>query len=265
LKLFKWITTIYGAVFIGLKSTWSPDKAETVAKPFADVWEFVAVWGWLPAALIAALSGPAVWLSKQIQPEQMERILRAILANYRVKAMPPGASEQDFRVTLYKFRSFSFLQFFRWCFGKSTFHPWSGWLCPYVRPGHCRSKSSARWHVSLQNPGESEGVAGKAYLSEEPLIIQKLPEREGVKTGSRRRAWYIKETGTPETWLDKKIEKKDDLFPRSFYGCRVLVDNKPWGVLLFDSEHPEFPDVEGLNADTKDILKVLNSVLSSRT
>jgi hypothetical protein len=136
--LYRTIASIYGAAFIGLKTTWDPKKAASFHVYFASAWEFVAVWGWMIAAIMVATSGPAVWLSKKIQPEQVEKILKTVLSNYRNKAKPPNATENDFRVTLYKYRKFSCLQFIRWPFRGCSRHPWAGWLCPYVRPGLAR-------------------------------------------------------------------------------------------------------------------------------
>lgn len=262
--LYRWAATFYGAAYIGLKTTWDAKKAASLPDYLADTWEFLAVWGWMIAAIMVATSGPAIWLSKKIQPEQVESILKTVLANYRNKAKPAKATENDFRVTLYKYRNVSCLQCIRCLWGGSSRNPWAGWLCPYVRPGLSRQSSSSRWHASLQKPGNAEGVAGKVFESEVPLVIQNLPGREDVDKTEKKFDQYIKETGTPKKMLSKRIAKASDFFPRSFYGSRVLVDNKAWGVLLIDSEHPDFPDLLGLNAETLDVMKVLNAVLSSR-
>lgn len=264
LGLYKWLMTSYAIVYAGLKAAWREERAKAIPEALGNIWSMIDAWGWTGVALGALTTAPVVWVSKRIQPEQAEKILKAVLADYTEKVLPPGATDWNFRVTLFKHRRFSSLQLIKWLCLRSTHAPWAGWLCPYSRPGQLRTHSWTRWHADLQDPKRCEGFAGQVFCSSVPLSVEGLPSRDEVKSQPKKKALYCERSTAPAAWVEQKVSNDRGLFPRSFYGFRVMIDDKPWGVLMIDSEQPEFPSLDALNLEAIRIAKLLKPILTTK-
>ena len=224
-----------------------------------DFVSFVVDWGWIPVVAWLALQPILAWVEKRICPPLKERVIDKLVAELFERTRPANAHDGNFRVTLFKYRTFSFYRIltFKW--------PWGEWLCPYERSGFQRQSSKNRWRVSRNKPKTNEGVAGVCFAQEDPIHIEELPDGELFKIAGARenKKIYSKTAYITVDHINKKLQKEQDYqWPRSFWGVRVLVSGKPWGVILIDSTLPKIGQGVEIQDIVRNFLKSIDLVLS---
>jgi hypothetical protein len=86
--------------------------------------------------------------------------------------------------------------------------------------------------------------------------ISKLPPLVAT-SGTSTRKRYADATGVRDRWVRRR-QRRDYLFPRSFWGIPVEADGRMWGVLVIDSRDAELSDVDKI----KELFNPLGACLS---
>ena len=189
---------------------------------------------WLILASTVAIWVTTLWL-KRIQDPRVNAILRTLLTELRDHMFPNAKGQHaDHRVTLMVYRRFYLKGILR---GKN---PWSGWLVPFVRPGHTAQKTGT-FFCAPDDPRKAEGVAGKAWVDNSGRASElNLPD---LKVRKPNVLDYARRTNVPVARVRKTLPQI-----RSFM---AFVLNKPtgehWGVLVVDSKTPDVDDTAIVN------------------
>jgi len=220
---------------------------------------FIVDFGWIPVLIWLILKPLIAFLEKNVCPPYKEKVVTKLVAKLFQGTKPANGHDGNFRVTLYKYRKFSFwvLLSFRW--------PWGEWLCPYERSGFQRLRSNSRWKVCLNKPSKNEGVAGLCFSQEDPIHLCNLPGREEFKGQGARalKKAYAKQTGITFELLQERIAAEPDYdWPRSFWGIRVICEGKPWGVVLIDSTLPDIGEADYIRNVMTNFLDTIDVILS---
>lgn len=178
------------------------------------------------------------WLVEQLQ---------FILDRYQIGAFDPdkfpACVPQDHnRVTLFRRQKGFFIRHWTatkwWRWGKHN--PFSDFLIPVLRSGHMSKKSQIAFHIS-DDSDKTEGVAGRAWASDQVIFEEKLPKVETLTSEARQKA-YARRTGCNLEMIKKRVERGDPM-PRSIVAIPVRRFGKLWGIIVLDSRYPE-----GINA-----------------
>jgi hypothetical protein len=170
------------------------------------------------AAFIAAIAlplrnsvgAPRVW-------EALQRVLSILRGQLFEEEIRDGASVHDHRVTLFRHRRF------RLC--RQPFH---GWLVPVERGADGTRRSKAAF-LAPDDPGQAQGVAGKAFYQEKVLLVDRLPALTGVTSETAEKKYATR------TWTTVEYVRASRPRARSYAACRIVVRGKVWGVLVVDS------------------------------
>lgn len=254
---------IFGALGVLYGSLILVHKKYSGVVPGPDYWKWVVGvvvdYGWIPVLIWLIFKPLIACLERHVCPPYKEKVVTKLIANLFNGTKPPKAHDGNFRVTLYKYRKFSFLVLFsfRW--------PWGEWLCPYERSGFQRLKSRSRWKVSLNKPSLNEGVAGRCFAQEDPIHLKDLPGGEQFREqgGRARKKEYARQTGMTFEAIQQRVANEPDYeWPRSFWGIRVICEGKPWGVVLIDSTLPDIGDPEYIGSIMTNFLDTVDVILS---
>ena len=222
--------------------------------------DFVLNYLWLSVILWAILNPLLKWVDKNMCSSFQEKLIRTILEEIYKKTRPDKAHDGNYRVTLFKYRTFSWAMLF------SFKNPVGGWLSPYERSGHQRRSTKQRWKVNLEKPSSNQGVAGKCYAESDSIHLTDLITCSNFQSTGARKAKkrYAKLTHVSEDFITIKNSKDPDYeWPKSFWGIKILANGKPWGVLLIDSTLPNIGDDVDLIETTSDHLDFLNTILTT--
>lgn len=145
------------------------------------------------------------------------------------------------RITLYQHKSFCLFpkpwrnKFFPWGNGG---WPFSGWLVPYARSGIITQK--VRSNFLVKDNGKAEGMAGVAWAHQKTILKSGL-DHISVNATDLEIAKFAKESWVNPNWVNERKNRIQDSKPlcRSICGIPIHVDNKPWGVAVIDSTHPQ--------------------------
>lgn len=129
-----------------------------------------------------------------------------------------------------------------WPFGGGK-HPFmSNYLVPVLRSGRLSRKTNAIFHVS-DNGEDSEGVAGRAWVTEEVASALGLPP---IRLNSPKRdvQAYAESTGSDVAMIEailayKSTQRRQSVMPRAIVAIPVERFGKNWGVLVLDSRDPD--------------------------
>jgi len=153
------------------------------------------------------------------------------------------------RVTLFRYRKYC------WKFWRVGI-PWGGFLIPYARSGHFFSNPSVIFRVP-ENCDDAQGVAGQAYVSGATLVIQELPDvsKKVAPTDSDYKT-YAEKTWVADQWL-----REERSTARALLALRVVVNGKPWGVIVVDTRATTIPNETKIIASYTLVAKVLGELL----
>lgn len=221
-------------------------------------------WGWLGVPIAAILELIRKWLVNCVRDRQTEKAIKRVVDYFFDETKPEDGKQINYRVTLFKYRKFSFTQLALMLVFKNKRNPWSGWLCPYERSGIFRNKTYVRWAASFEKVSENEGVVGRIFCEGTAVRIENLASKKELKESEKKRREYAKETNCSEPWVRKKALGSGDV-PRSFWGTRVETSSNgtPWGVILIDSNLPELVESSVIEREVKIVLKMLSILLPS--
>lgn len=221
-------------------------------------------WGWIGVPIAALLELFRKWLISHVRDKQTEKAIKKVIDYFYEETKPEDGLPINYRVTLFKYRRFSFTQLARLLFFKPRRNPWKGWLAPYERSGSFRNRTNVRWAASLDEVSQNKGVAGKVFCEGSTIRIEGLASKEQLSNNPRKRELYAKSTNCPVEWVNRKVASGGEL-PRSFWGTIVETSTSgaPWGVLLIDSNLDELVDTETIEREAKIVLKMLVILLTS--
>lgn len=190
----------------------------------------------------------------RIVPVKIDSAVKALLDEFRRRALPENDAELTHRVTLFRHHSWYTPLLFR---GEK---PWAGCLVPYERAGEYALSSGACFLASKDKPEKSEGFAGLVFKNRRCEYISSLPNlnQRGIKATIKK---YAQETCMSVEKINQMI-KQSYSFPESFWGTPVEVDGKLWGVLVIDSHAAQLPD--GLKEAFNPVGSCLGKLLSTR-
>lgn len=225
---------------------------------------FTMKWGWIGVPIMAILEVLRKWLTMNVRDKQTEKAIKKVIDYFYNETRPEDGLPINYRVTLFKYRKFSFVQLIKLCAFRSKRLPWKGWLAPYERSGSFRNRTWVRWPASLDDISQNKGVAGKVFCEGAMIRIEGLASKEQLSNNPRKRELYAKSTNCPVAWVDSKVEAGGEL-PRSFWGTIVETSSSgaPWGVLLIDSNLEELADPETIEREAKIVLQMLVILLTS--
>ena len=206
----------------------SPSEAPV----WGDIVAFVGNQGamWILGAAFAHLT--CTFILRRGGDPRFLAILDDVLAQVKkaVYARPRGVAS-DHRVTLFIHRDWSA----RGALARQK-APWTGWLIPFVRPGHTSKLSSTRF-LAPDDDTQAEGIAGAAWAganrTAEALGLDDVSEAAEPLDPDYRA--YAEATNVSMDWVRKKRPRS-----RSLMGFAVEgPDASIWGVVVFDSRDPE--------------------------
>lgn len=153
--------------------------------------------------------------------------------------------EHHHRVTMFKYTRFRYGIFW---------NPWGGWMIPVSR-SKSGTKSNIRcFHVSLDKPDNSEGVAGRCFAYWQSISQSALPNLNVDRATPQDVQIYAK-----RTFISERKLNFDRPSARSLLGIPLEANGKRWGVIVLDSHCPE-PIV--LNQPVYGtVAKVLNEII----
>ncbi len=207
---------ILGFLVIALGAALKADPAKWRLR-----WEFAGKalsaandYSWLILPGVVLLIGIAELIQRRIGAPWMRDMVHHALDSIQRDAFTgyPDPREDHHRVTLFRH--------VRWRWTMEHL-PWSGWLVPAERSGHMtRNTKVAFWAPDA--PDWAEGIAGKAWATSESISVSTLPD---LGTSPSDAAYSAYAATKPP-------------LARSFYGLRIQVKGKPWGVIVLDSRDP---------------------------
>ncbi|NUQ01148.1 MAG: GAF domain-containing protein [Armatimonadetes bacterium] len=137
--------------------------------------------------------------------------------------------------------------------------PWSGWLVPVARSGHLTQKTKTRFLAP--DDGQAEGVAGYAWTTKETVTICNLPDlNDESRIDDNAVETYAAQTHTSVDWVRARRAQKGN-FARSLVGIPVLVKQKPWGVIVVDSDRDDITHRGHLNSLARPAAQILSALL----
>lgn len=124
----------------------------------------------------------------------------------------------------------------KWYWPWGEHRPVSYFLVPVLRSGHMSKNSKAVFYVS-DSSDETEGIGGRAWVTNQIVFEQSLPdvhENSSEKTIKN----YAKRTSVSSDLVRKRIQDKR-VMPRSMLAIPVSRFGTLWGVVVLDSRYPE--------------------------
>lgn len=221
--LLKWAdrSVSSGAVILGSLSKVKPEEAWSALSPAL---QHIQGGLYIPAALI--LAPLTAWLRRSTDNARLDDVHRLLdqLRDATFKNETPEL-EQHRRVTLFRHRKFA------WCWPF-----FGGILVPIERSGTSTRRTKAFFRAP--DDGEHcEGVAGRAWGKHNIVQVSRLPDLKRSQTDADIAEYsknsFISEQRT-RTYLSTNKTP-----PRSLLGMPIEVDNRLWGVLVFDSTGEE--------------------------
>jgi hypothetical protein len=207
----------WAAVFLGASAKVTP----------ANVWDFlqpplqaVQAGFYIPAVLIVT---PLIaWARTHTDNARLDDVHR-LLDQLRDKTFRHDAAAlaQHRRVTLFRHKWFAL-------------HPpfFGGFLVPIERSGTFTRRTRA--YFRAPDDGERcEGIAGRTWGGQKIVYIERLPELR-VDCPEVSVQQYAEKTFISPRRARRYIKTKK-VAPKSILGFPIEVNNKPWGVLVFDS------------------------------
>ncbi|MFU0822380.1 GAF domain-containing protein [Pseudomonas lundensis] len=185
--------------------------------------------------------GACAFISRRMGDPWIINKLKTILNGYQkgaFKGDDPVLKDRD-RVTIFQHKT-NCIFTCHWT-ADSPLKPWgknpvlSDYLVPILRSGHISQQSKAAFFAS-DDPEKSEGVAGRAWAYNRPIVLNDLPNL-GPKSPARDRNNYARETFTDVAMVDKYISDGKKL-PRSIAAIPFESGGKVWGVVVLDSANP---------------------------
>lgn len=182
-------------------------------------------------------------LMKRLGDQWVLEKLQFILDEYQGKAFKTNGDAiptDHNRVTLFKFktkvikvRHWTTTRKFGWSSGK---HPlFSDYLIPILRSGHLSKKTRIAFHAP-DSGDDAEGVAGRAWASQEAATVAGLPTI-GRSSPQRDIKNYARSTYSDEAMIRKYISENKPM-PCSIVAIPVERKGKKWGVVVLDSRYP---------------------------
>lgn len=230
LAIMGWILSIDG------------DELWTNERPI--IWRIVEVcqnnslYIYVAIAIIAIL---IFWIRRLCDPWIIEK-LKFILNGYQKGAFAgddPVLRDRD-RVTIFKHTGLTCLVR-HWSSkkylsprGKNPF--FSRYLIPILRSGHTSQHSKAAFFAP-DIPDKAEGVAGKAWATNRPIVLSGLPDLS-ERSLSRDKKSYAASTFTDIGMIEKYIAEGRKL-PRSIAAIPLESCGRVWGVVVLDSANPD--------------------------
>lgn len=100
--------------------------------------------------------------------------------------------------------------------------------------------SHTRFLAPKNEPESAEGFAGQVWARNRTLVINGLPDLHDSPS-EKDIERYALASFASEEWVRRRLSASKPC-ARSFCGMPVEVDNKPWGVIVIDSQSEELPD-----------------------
>lgn len=196
-------------------------------------WLYAFLWPLFIWAILYKRCGDP-WLVEQLQ---------FILDRYQAGAFntdkfPTGVPQDHNRVTLFCrqkgffIRHWSAKRLWRW----GEHNPLSDFLVPVLRSGHMSKKSQVAFYIS-DDSDKTEGVAGRAWASDQVIFEEKLPKIETLTSEPRQKV-YARRTGCDLQMIKERVARGAPM-PRSIVAIPVRRFGKLWGVIVLDSRYPE--------------------------
>ncbi|MEX0701194.1 MAG: hypothetical protein WD069_03785 [Planctomycetales bacterium] len=223
---------------------------------------------WLVAGLGLAVAGSSA-MCRQIGEPRFWATVGHILTGFRDDIFGIGGIEDHDRITLYRFRRWTFRVGCVACRGSKWWPwgcsptgrrnwPWSGWIVPVVRSGQMGHGKSV---FLAKNDQESWGVAGTAFFHGASLEKSELPEASLNRPESITH--YAKETFACLGWIEERL-KAGESCARCFYAIRVRAGKRAWGVIMIDSRREKLPKSNINTARFRTLAGAIGELLSGR-
>lgn len=144
----------------------------------------------------------------------------------------------------------------RWRWGCFPFYDW---LCTMERTGHM-NRRKRKWFRAKDDGRTVDGVAGATWRSGQTTLKGGLPLLNKYSNSNLIES-YAKETFVDSNYVRNRLNKGAAL-PRSLCGIIVEVENKPWGVIVIESQHERLASKDVIEGFYEDNAKVLGNLLA---
>lgn len=122
------------------------------------------------------------------------------------------------------------------------------------------SRRKRKWFRAKDDGRTVDGVAGATWRSGQTTLKAGLPLLN-EQSDSFLIDSYARETFVDNNYVRNQLTKGAAL-PRSLCGIIVEVENKPWGVIVIDSQHEKLAKKEVIEGFYEDSAKVLGKLLA---
>lgn len=215
---------------------------------------------WYVVPILNALFVLCIAFRKLIGEPWVWKFIQKTLDVFQKELFHKNEPVFDHRITI--FRRVSWASPFktrRWKIWKKENCPFSGWLIPVARSHHVTQKNATVF-LCPDDPKESEGIAGLAFVQKGTLVVDNLPDLSDNSTDEDIKK-YSSETNIDPDFLIKRIaDHKPNA--RSFYAFVIERKDEPWGVVVLDSRDPKgIKSPRGISRNIEILSKQLNFLL----
>lgn len=229
-----WAATVLNAVAaVGSKlPAW-----EFGGAPWESLRAFGARWGAIAVCVFTALIGVSALVIRWTGRQPTWETLHALLNGLRAAIFRNGDiydNPDHHRVTIFRAVPVApcdpwWTKMIKCCANQPR------WLVPVVRSHHTSQATSVCFR--LHDDGDRcEGVCGHAYVADQVVNVPHLPDvscAEGPPSDRDIRS-YAKQAFVSRAWIEERKPKT-----RSILALPLMVNGRPWGVLVFDSRNSE--------------------------
>lgn len=160
---------------------------------------------------------------------------------FKTEVLLEDPQDHHHRLTLFQHRKFFLsrktLTFRKYNGHGSRLKPNSGWLVPVMRSGHITQKVKSIFAAT--DEGFCEGITGLTWnCSKGPnggIIHRPSLSPVSFNSDNAAIAKYASETLISADYVRSRIAIEGRIMPVCLCGVPILVNNRPWGVLVIDS------------------------------
>jgi len=257
--IYKWLMVGVTVVGTSVTSVLKVDSKEVQLSLARTAVTYMQTVGWWTAPACIALLAILQSLTKPSGSEAFRGWARDIINELRDDVFEEEDKKAPalHRLTLFQYRKWSWalglsIRYWRW--------PGSGWLIPVERSGDVTRRTNSAFPAGDDN--RTAGVVGQAWAQKVCIYVPNLPSID-PKCDEAAIKLYAQETFVSAKWV-RKQKRRTRPPSRSYCGVPVEVDGRRWGVLLFDSCHPEMIEkakiVRKCIGKSKELAKMLKNV-----
>lgn len=234
---------LFASAIIGIATGADITDSWLVGRPIViRIVEFIQEYA-IPGYILICITVVLSFFYRRMGDPWIWEKIKFILDEYQGKAFTkgPGDPSDHHRITLFKFKKNCVFVKHWSC--TNILKPWgnktifSNFLVPVLRSGHLSQKSAAVFYVS-DNSDSCEGIAAKAWSSEQAVVTDDLPYLKPGAPKTRDLNTYAKITYCDKQMIMKYMDSGRPM-PRSIAAIPIIVFGEMWGVIVLDSRLPK--------------------------